>query len=76
MSARRALVIAVTTPVLLATIGMTGASAAPPKEPTAEGAIVQSKPHPGADRADGDSKHATEEEADEGLLTDFTSRLL
>lgn len=76
MRARRALAIAIATPVLLATMGMIGTSAAPPKESSIEGSIAQSKPKPTADRVDGDGKQPTDDEQDEGLLSDFTRQLL
>jgi hypothetical protein len=79
---RRALAIALATPVLLATIGMNGASAATPPRPPADGSTVRSDPAPGSkqhetsDRKHGRIKMDTEEEMEAGLIGNIAGELL
>jgi hypothetical protein len=76
MRARRALAIAITTPFLLATIGMTGASAAAPQKSTAEGPIA--RPEPIANGTGGAADEFGEDEMrpEEELVTRFAGQLL
>ncbi|MEV5873534.1 hypothetical protein AB0L75_04730 [Streptomyces sp. NPDC052101] len=81
MRVRRALVIAITTPVLLAAVGMTAASAATPRKSTIERPIPEPEPkakskaaaHRGHDAAE---KSADDDAEDEGLLGNFARQLL
>ncbi|MER5547065.1 hypothetical protein ACWDBD_04835 [Streptomyces sp. NPDC001118] len=90
MRVRRALAIVIATPVLLAAIGMTGASAATPQKPTTERSIARPEPAGGsrdgegktadsahgADHAHGAPKKAAEqEEPEEGLLGTIAGEL-
>ncbi|GAA2453152.1 hypothetical protein GCM10010388_48720 [Streptomyces mauvecolor] len=82
MRVRRALVIAIATPVLLATIGMNAASAATPPRPTADGSTVRSDPAPGSGhRETSDRKHgrigeSSDDEMDGGLIGTIAGELL
>ncbi|WP_143658595.1 hypothetical protein [Streptomyces sp. IMTB 2501] len=77
--------IAIATPVLLAAIGMTGASAATSQKPTTGGSIAHPDPTAGSkgaeakrpDRPHGVAKPAANEEAEpeEGLLGTITGEL-
>jgi hypothetical protein len=78
MRLRRALAVAIATPVLLATIGMTGASAATrptPQKPTPEESFVRPQPiAPGTDSRPRKST-AEDEEPEEGLLGTLAGEL-
>ncbi|AOR33563.1 hypothetical protein BFF78_23075 [Streptomyces fodineus] len=79
MRVRSALAIAIATPVLLATIGMTGASAATrpsPQKPTPEESFV--RPQPIAPGTDGRARKTTDEDAEpeEGLLGTLAGELV
>lgn len=76
MRARRALAIAITTPFLLATISMTGASAATEPYPTVAGPIT--RPEPVAPRAGGETDEFSDDEMrpEEGVVTRVADQLL
>jgi hypothetical protein len=76
MRARRALAIAITTPVLLATIGMTGASAATPQQSAVDGPAV--KTAPATDGMSGEAGEFGEDELrpEEGLVYRFANQLV
>ncbi|WP_128434194.1 hypothetical protein [Streptomyces cyaneus] len=76
MRARRALAIAITTPFLLATIGMTGASAATEPNPTVEGPIT--RPDPTAARTGGETDEFSDDETrpEDGVVTRVADQLL
>ena len=82
MRVRRALAIAIATPVLLATIGMNGASAASPPRPSADGSTARSEPTPDSrrhetpDRKRGNIKMETEDEMEGGLIGNIAGELL
>ncbi|MFD7336295.1 hypothetical protein ACFV98_09845 [Streptomyces violascens] len=82
MRVRRALTIAIATPVLLAAIGMNGASAASPPKPSADGSTVRSEPtadkgrHETSDRKHGRIKMDPEEEMEGGLIGNIAGELL
>lgn len=85
MRARRALAIAIATPVLFAAVGMTGASATAWHKPRTEGAVGH--PFPGGDGKRGEGQKAesahggakrsadAEEEPEEGLLGTIAGEL-
>jgi hypothetical protein len=79
---RRALAIAIATPVLLAAIGMNAASATTPPRPTADGSTVRSDPapdsrqHETSDRKHGRIKESADEEMDGGLIGNIAGELL
>ncbi|MGW2417737.1 hypothetical protein ACWC0C_00520 [Streptomyces sp. NPDC001709] len=91
MRARRALTIAIATPLLLATVGMAGASAATlptPQKPKPEESVTWSKPEaPSTDSqassthshdkkpAGDEAKKSSDDEAEEGLLGTLTGEL-
>ncbi|MEU2713799.1 hypothetical protein [Streptomyces sp. NPDC007205] len=75
MFARRALAIAVATPVLLATIGMTGAAAATSKKSTLAQSVARPEPAHGRTHGEAAAKNAEEEEEDDGILTTLTGEL-
>ncbi|MQY38213.1 hypothetical protein SRB17_62230 [Streptomyces sp. RB17] len=85
MRARRALAIAISTPILLAAVGMSGASAATRPGPTADRtAPTADLPAPAADSEHSrPSRHAQAQKAaedamepDEGLITGLAGELL
>ncbi|WP_031475696.1 hypothetical protein [Streptomyces bicolor] len=76
MRAHRALAIAVTTPVLLAAIGTTGASAATPQEPTVDGPSAQAAPTTGGMRGEAGEFGEDEIRPEEGLIYRFASQLV
>ncbi|MER6073771.1 hypothetical protein ACFYZB_07240 [Streptomyces sp. NPDC001852] len=81
MRVRRVLAVAIAAPVLLATIGMTGAAAAVAKPtpgidkpiPTMGESATQSEPH--ADKKAGESRESADDEAEEGLLNTIAGEL-
>ncbi|AKJ12630.1 hypothetical protein ABB07_22145 [Streptomyces incarnatus] len=75
MRVRRALAIVIATPVLLATIGVTGASAAPPPQPTSDG--PSARHHHAADSRGGTAaKSPDQAEPEEGILGTLTGEIL
>ncbi|MEU1406017.1 hypothetical protein ABZ471_27290 [Streptomyces sp. NPDC005728] len=76
MRARRVLAIAIATPVLLATIGMTGASAATLRKPTPDVPVMQ--PEPNADGASRDNEEFGDDEMrpEEGFVNTFAGDLM
>lgn len=82
MRVRRALAIVLATPVLLATIGMNGASAAPPQRDTTGGSTTRLEPIPGSghrdasDRKHGRVKMSPDDEMDGGVLGNIAGELL
>ncbi|GHI05049.1 hypothetical protein Scel_33700 [Streptomyces cellostaticus] len=75
MRARRVLAIVIATPVLLATIGMTGASAATWQKPPIGKPAPQPGP-PAADSTDGKADRIADDEPEEGLLNTLAGELL
>ncbi|MEU8027945.1 hypothetical protein [Streptomyces sp. NPDC049099] len=76
MFARRALAIAIATPVLLATIGMTGAAASTPEKSAHAQQIARPKPVHGRTHGEAAGKNAEEEEEEEGgILGTITGEL-
>lgn len=76
MRARRALAIAITTPVLLATIGMTGASAATPQQSAVDGPAVKTAPATGGMSGEAGEFGEDELRPEEGLVYRFANQLV
>ncbi|MGJ5755312.1 hypothetical protein FB563_3534 [Streptomyces puniciscabiei] len=75
MRVRRALAIVIATPVLLATIGVTGASASPRPQPAGDG--PSARHHHAADsRGAAAAQSPDEAEQEEGLLGTLTGEIL
>ncbi|MFI6012342.1 hypothetical protein ACIBAG_26600 [Streptomyces sp. NPDC051243] len=76
MRARRALAIAITTPVLLAAIGTTGASAATPQKSAADDPIARTEPTNVGMRGQAGASEEDEMRPEEGLVYRFASQLV
>ncbi|MER6024434.1 hypothetical protein [Streptomyces sp. NPDC001851] len=75
MFARRVLAIALATPVLLATIGMTGAAASTPEKATLAQSAARPEPAHGHRHGEAAAPNAEEEEEEGGILGTLTGEL-